>query len=162
MRKFTRILIVLAVLSAAVQQDFGALCRLIEFPLALALYVFAVAVVLAVMLSPFVFALAAWLLWRCHRGGRFPGWATSVAQRARRFVADHIAHSRVVKLARRVARRPPRRRPRESAGPSMRPGPVFPDCPLNQARAGASQTAGQTEYQTYSAAAPAPDMPTSS
>ncbi len=141
MRKFTRILIALAVLSAAVQQDFGALSRLIEFPLALALYVFAVAVVLAVMLSPFAFALAAWLLWRRHRDGRFPGWATSVAQRARRLMADHIAHSRAVAIARWVARRLPRRRPRESAGPSMRPGPVCPDCPPSPAPAGESQTA---------------------
>jgi hypothetical protein len=163
MRKFTRILIALAVLSAAVQQDFGALYRLIEFPLALALYVFAVAVVLAVMLSPFAFALAAWLLWRRHRTGRFPGWATNIAQRARRLTADRIAHSRAVAVARRVARRLPRLRPRESAGPSMRPGPVCPDCPLNPGPAGESQTAEQTPgTRRTSAAASARDVPTSS
>jgi hypothetical protein len=139
MRKFTRILIGLALLSAVSQQDFGPLYRLLAFPLALALYPFAAAIVLAVMLSPFAFALAAWLLWRRHRDGRYPGWASSAAQRVRRLAADPLVRSRPVELARRIARRIPRPRPRQSAQPSMRPGRC-PDCPLNTDPAAAAET----------------------
>jgi hypothetical protein len=139
MRKFTCILIGLALLSAVSQQDFGPLYRLLAFPLALVLYPFAAAVVLAVMLSPFAFGLAAWLLWRRHRDGRFPGWASNAAQSVRRLAAAHLAHSRAVELTRRIARRLPRRAPRESAGPSMRSGRC-PDCPLNAAPAETAQT----------------------
>jgi len=105
MRKFTRILIALALLGAVSQQDYGPLYRLLAFPLALVVYPFEALVVLAVTLSPIAVAFAVWLLWRRHRDGRLPGWAARAAQRVRRAAADGLARSRTVDRARRLAQR---------------------------------------------------------
>jgi hypothetical protein len=104
MRRLTRILIGLALLSAVAQQDHDPLVRLLSFVLALMLYPFALGLVCAVALSPFALILASWLLWRRHRDGRFPGWARTAAARLR-------------VLAGRLAQRLPRRQPRKRAAP---------------------------------------------
>jgi hypothetical protein len=129
MRKLRRIIIGLALLSAVSQQDFGPLVRLFTFPLALALYPLALAVIVGVLLAPFAFGLTVWLLWCRHRDGQFPGWAQTIA----RWLKQRLPHRlRVTTWAQamrgRFTERWPRRRPREGGGRSMRAGRCR-DCP---------------------------------
>lgn len=138
MRKLTRIIIGLGLLGAISQQDPVPLYRLLALPFALVLYPFAVVLVLTVLISPFVFGLGAWLVWRRYRDGRFPGWARIGAQRLRGFTARNTPS--VTRFARRVADRLPRRGPRECAERSMRPCSRA-DCPMRAADPGTAVAA---------------------
>jgi hypothetical protein len=73
-KRITRTLIVLTLLSAVSQQDFKPLVDLIAFPLGISLFFIAPLAVLVVLLSPFAFGFALWLLWQRLRHGRIPGW----------------------------------------------------------------------------------------
>jgi hypothetical protein len=130
MRKLTRIIIGLGLLGGISQQGSVPLYRLLVLPFALVLYPFAVLLVLTVLISPFVFGLGAWLVWRRYRDGRFPDWARIGTQRLRGFTARHTPT--VTRFARRVAARVPRRSPRECAERSMRPCSRA-DCPKRTA-----------------------------
>jgi len=74
-KRITRTIIILTLLSAVSQQDFKPLVDLIAFPLGISLFFIAPLTVLAVLLSPFAFGIALWLLWQRKRHGRIPGWA---------------------------------------------------------------------------------------
>jgi hypothetical protein len=124
MRRRTRILVGLALLSAVAQQDHDPLVWLLSFMLALGLYPFALGVLCAFALSPFALILASWLLWRRHRDGRFPGWARAAAAAGARGspratpTAASAAETRCAVNARRHAARPlsTRRAPGPSGG----------------------------------------------
>ena len=131
MRRLRRIIIVLALLSAVSQQDFGPLVRLLAFPLALVLYPLALAVIVGVLLAPFAFGLAVWLLWCRHRDGQFPGWAQAIA----RWLKQRLPRRpRVTTMTRRFTR--------EGGGRSMRAGRCR-DCPAATGENPAARAPGE-------------------
>jgi hypothetical protein len=138
MRKLRRIIIGLALLSAVGQQGLASLVHAVAFPLALLLYPFALAFVAGVLIAPFAFWLAVWLLWCRHRDGDYPVWARATATWLTHRLAHRARVSTWTEAVRgRVSERWPRRAPRECAGRSMRPGRCR-DCPLTR-----TQTPGE-------------------
>jgi hypothetical protein len=73
-KRLTRIIVGPALLSAASQRDFAPLVHPITFPLALALYPLALALVVGVLVSSFALGFGLWLLWHWLRDGTIPTW----------------------------------------------------------------------------------------
>lgn len=107
------------------------------------MYPLALAVIVGVLLAPFAFGLAVWLLWCRHRDGQFPGWAQAIARWLKQRLPRRLRVTTWAQaMTSRFTERWPRRRPREGGGRSMRAGRCR-DCPAATGENPAARAPGE-------------------